>query len=250
MDDLATTGLFNFRAVKPYKTARGRLRENTLYRAGAFDALTEVGKARMRELGVVRVFDVRNRMEKGGRPVPFEPDDGITLFAPDHGITTGDLYPVACSVDGTQADVAREMAVSYSNVPLLFRGIFGDYLRHGVDEGFPMVIHCTAGKDRTGIAIAMLLNWLGVSREDMIEDYLASNAGAEELRRRLAGRDTHAGKLREDLLGPIVICDPVYLDAMFTALERDFGDVDTYFREGLGLSENDLTILRDRLEHV
>jgi protein-tyrosine phosphatase len=106
----------------------------------------------------------------------------------------------------------------------------------------PVVYHCTAGKDRTGWATAVLLTILGVPRDVVMEDYLASNNYlVEKNRQRVAGM---AGDT--DRLQPIFWVRPAYLDAAFNEVESAYGSFERYLRDALGLDEAALNALRAR----
>jgi protein-tyrosine phosphatase len=99
------------------------------------------------------------------------------------------------------------------------------------------VIHCTAGKDRTGFASALVLHALGVSEKVIAEDYLLTN--------QYYRRDPHsAPDLPDDIRQAIGSVDASFLTAGFDAVDAEYGDLESYFRDGLGLGpreRNELT---------
>jgi protein-tyrosine phosphatase len=117
--------------------------------------------------------------------------------------------------------------------------------------GAPMLVHCSAGKDRTGFVIAMLLYSLEVPEELIREDYLASRhwPGAVHHRASLAarlGRFMPAEEI-EAAVDTVIDVRDVYLDAALGALRRDFGSVERYLERAAGLDAARLERLRERL---
>lgn len=113
-----------------------------------------------------------------------------------------------------------------------------------------MVIHCTAGKDRTGFMVAVLLKCLSISNADIYSDYLPSNQYCDQLH---LSRQVRA--LLEHLLGFVPNAEAVealscvsldYLDAAFDEVERQFGSVERYL-EGLSFGCEPQARLQERL---
>ena len=102
------------------------------------------------------------------------------------------------------------------------------------------MIHCTAGKDRTGFACALILHALGVSDEMISEDYLLTN--------RFYRRDpTASSDLPDDVRQVLGTVQASFLAAAFEAIDADYGDLETYLREGLGLGAAERDELEDAL---
>ena len=111
------------------------------------------------------------------------------------------------------------------------------------------MVNCTAGKDRTGLVCALALLALGVPRATVIEDYLLSSALlAEQSERRVAGirrgiaaqRGVDPADVPEtdlEALRALMDVRPHYIAAAFDAIDEQFGDVDVYLREGLGVDD-------------
>ena len=105
-----------------------------------------------------------------------------------------------------------------------FRALFA----HLLEDRAPLVIHCTAGKDRTGFACALILHALGVPDEVIAEDYLLTN--------RFYRRDpTASSDLPDDVRQVLGSVESSFLAAAFDAIRADYGDLESYFSDGLGL---------------
>jgi protein-tyrosine phosphatase len=110
----------------------------------------------------------------------------------------------------------------------------------------PAMLHCTTGKDRTGWACAALQLLLGVPQDAVLEDYLESNA------RVLRKYGPHlkalaAGGGDPSILLPVLSVRPEYLEAAIDAACGDYGSIEGYFRNGLGIGKETLHALRQRL---
>lgn len=242
-------GFLNFRAVDSYPADRGRIRPGFLYRSGAFDKLTDAGADRMRALGVTRVFDLRSDGEKTRRPSPLLTRTGFDVFEEKHRIRSGDLRAVLADPGSTAGASADEMRAIYAAFPDLFAGVFAACFRTLLAEDRPMAIHCTAGKDRTGLAVALLLELAGVSRDDILDDYLRTNAAHDALKQRFVTRDQGVdfGEVREEVLIPVISADASYLATAQDAIDRRFGGTRAYLTDIVGLAPDDLERLRTTL---
>ncbi len=133
-------------------------------------------------------------------------------------------------------EVMRDSYRSYvqQNTPR-FRTLF----THLLEDRAPLVIHCTAGKDRTGFACALILHVLGVADEVISEDYLLTN--------RFYRRDpTASNDLPEDVRRVLASVQPPFLAAAFEAIDADYGDLESYLTDGLGLGSAERTALQGR----
>src|SRR5262245_66612741 len=99
---------------------------------------------------------------------------------------------------------------------------------HLLEDRAPLVIHCTAGKDRTGFACALILHTLGVSEDVISEDYLLTNS--------FYRRDpNHSTDLPDEVRQVLGSVQASFLAAAFEAIDADYGDLETYIRDGLGI---------------
>jgi protein-tyrosine phosphatase len=133
-------------------------------------------------------------------------------------------------------DVMRDSYRSYvqQNTPR-FRSLFA----HLLEDRAPLVIHCTAGKDRTGFACALILHALGVSKDLIAEDYLLTN--------RFYRRDPSVSSdLPEDVRQVLGSVQSSFLAAAFDAISADYGDLEGYLSRGLGLGERERASLEAR----
>ena len=231
-------GASNFRDLGGYATRDGRLlRWRQIFRSNHLGHLTAADIDIVRSLGVKSAFDFRGVDERAGavcgvaeiviHSLPIEPTVVAALRAE---LAAGTL----------SASVARDiMRESYRNYVRhnthSFRALFG----HLVEDHAPLVIHCTAGKDRTGFACALILHALDVPEEVIADDYLLTN--------RFYRRDPTSGTdLPDDVRQAIGMVDASFLQAGLDAVHAEYGDLETYFRDGLKVGARERAELRAR----
>ena len=231
-------GASNFRDLGGYPTADGRVvRWRRIFRSNHLGHLTPADIDVVRGLGVRSAFDFRGRDERAAavcgvaditvHSLPIEPTVVAALRA---RLAAGSL----------SADDALEiMRESYRNYVRLNTHSFRALFAHLLDDHAPLVIHCTAGKDRTGFACALVLHALGVPDEFIAEDYLLTN--------RFYRRDPSASTdLPDDVRQAIGSVEASFLTAGFDAIRTDYGDLESYLRDGLALGVGERTSLRER----
>ncbi len=230
-------GASNFRDLGGYRASDGRVvRWRQIFRSNHLGHLTEADTEIVRSIGLKRAFDFRGRDERTAaacglaevavHPLPIEPTVVAALRA-RHAA-------------GTLSSDAREiMRESYRNYVRHNTHSFRALFAHLLQDHAPLVIHCTAGKDRTGFACALVLHTLGVPDEVIAEDYLLTN--------RFYRRDpSSAVDLPDDVREAIGSVEASYLTAAFGAIHAEYGGLDRYVKEGLGLGENERTALKNR----
>jgi len=231
-------GASNFRDLGGYPSRDGRhVRWRQLFRSNHLGQLTSADVAIVRQLGVRTAFDFRGRDERMVGPcaiaeitvqsVPIEPSVLPALRA---RAMTGHLTADAA------LDLMRE---SYRNYIRHYAPRFRAVFDHLLMDQAPIVIHCTAGQDRTGVAAALVLHALDVPDEIILEDYLLTN--------RLYRRETAAhSDLPSDVVEAIGTVQASYLAAALDTVRSDHGDLDGYLRDGLGIGSAERKVLQER----
>ena len=248
MDKLTIGGILNFRSVPPYRAADGRLKSGAFYRCGAFDDIDAEGIAQLERIGLCAIFDLRSEQEKARAPSPLLVHGGFRIVSQSHRIRSGDLSALLENPVATPEQCVASMARIYAESPVTFVEVFGLLFRSAAEQGAPFAVHCTAGKDRTGIAVALLLDLLGVDRSDILEDYLKSNAARAALDAKLGARTRAAGlgRIVPHLIDAISTCRPEYLLGMFDTIDEQFGGTGAYATRALGLDDAALDAIRAR----
>ncbi|NOJ48153.1 tyrosine-protein phosphatase [Bradyrhizobium archetypum] len=225
---LNLSGASNFRDLGGYPTSDGRtVRWRQIFRSNHLGHLTDEDVSVLRNLGVRSAFDFRGTEERAaalcGMPeisvhsLPVEP----TVVAALRAIAAGGT---PLSTDHA-VEVMHESYRSYVQKNThSFRTLFA----HLLEDRAPLVIHCTAGKDRTGFACALILHTLGVSEDVISKDYLLTNS--------FYRRDpNHSTDLPDEVRQVLGSVQASFLAAAFEAIDAEYGDLESYLRDGLGL---------------
>ncbi|WOH47915.1 tyrosine-protein phosphatase [Bradyrhizobium sp. sBnM-33] len=236
---LNLAGASNFRDLGGYPTSDGRIvRWRQIFRSNHLGHLTEGDVRVLRELGVRSAFDFRGTEERAaalcGMPE-------ITVHSlPVEPTVVAALRAIAASGTPLSTDHAVEvMRDSYRSYVQRNTQHFRTLFAHLLEDRAPLVIHCTAGKDRTGFACALILHTLGVSEDIISEDYLLTN--------RFYSRDpNHSSDLPENVKQVLGTVQASFLAAAFEAIDADYGDLESYLRDGLGLGKAERASLEAR----
>jgi protein-tyrosine phosphatase len=236
----------NFRDV----TGPGYLSaDGTPLRAGVFFRSNELGltdedAGTIAGLGVTDVYDLRGSDEVEAHPdVPVPGATWVHLEV--KGIPMDSVAALTTVADGNE--VMRSVYRGFVDHPG-GRASFADLLTRLATADAPQLFHCTAGKDRTGWAAALLLHVAGVAEDVIRRDYLLTNTVST------ATRDKYLGMVREHL-GPdqvavyerVLVADEDYLTAGYDAAAEAYGSLDGYLTNGLELSDDTIGALRSRL---
>jgi protein-tyrosine phosphatase len=128
------------------------------------------------------------------------------------------------------------------------RAAYAELLSELATAPVPQLFHCTAGKDRTGWAAALLLEIAGVDRETILADYLLTNTFSSATRSKyLALIAEHLGDDKVAVYEPTMIVDESYLQTAYDAAHELYGSVGGYLQDGLGLGDEMVGDLRARL---
>jgi protein-tyrosine phosphatase len=232
-------GASNFRDLGGYPTSDGRMVSwRQIFRSNHLGHLTEADIEVLRPLRLKSAFDFRGAEERVAaicglaeiavHSLPIEPTVVAALRARR-----------AEGVALSSADALDVMQDSYRNYVRYNTPSFRALFAHLLEDRAPLVIHCTAGKDRTGFACALILHALGVPDEVIAEDYLLTN--------RFYRRDPGAsGDLPDDVRQVLGSVEASFLAAAFEAIGADYGDLESYFSDGLGLGAGERAALQAR----
>jgi protein-tyrosine phosphatase len=236
----------NFRDFGGYPTTDGRyVRRGLLYRSGALADLSEQDVAVLRKLGIKLICDLRTDLE--AQEAPDVPLEGVMLWRlPVIQQEESAVKARTFLFDRHRLD--QVMLQTYQTFVREKAPIFGAAIARFADPAnLPAVFHCSAGKDRTGILAALLLGALGVSDELIIADYTLSNLYYEAFRKSLEPQEHRLRALRLSLddLQPMLVSDPVYLEAALDAIREECGSIETYLMQKAGVSAETLAKLRE-----
>jgi protein-tyrosine phosphatase len=247
---LPFSGAKNFRDLGGYQTESGKtLRWGVLYRSDGLHALTSADQKLLLALSLDRIIDFRADWEKENR------SDRLPVGMDIRQVE----IPILDSSTEAWRDSNKEMAKSLKNTDPYKHMIqtnielgtrFTPEMKKFMQEVFsaqgkPILFHCSAGKDRTGFAAAILLRMLGVSQETIMDDYLLTNQYL------IPGYKWNLffvrllwGKVFLEKIKGFLAADASYLSAAFEAIDREYGSFENYTRDGLGLGEDDVERLK------
>jgi protein-tyrosine phosphatase len=247
----------NFRDIGGLRGAGGGVvRRRQVYRSGALDQLLDEDLARLASFGLGLCCDLRTAAERQQSPSRWPPGAAPRLLELEFASDIRALSPerMLALIQAPGADKARQLMLGlYCGMPITCAPLLARLLPELADapDALPVVIHCTAGKDRTGFVVAVLLSVLGVAEADIRADYLHSNHSAGELR-----RNAKVQVLLEQLLGAkpdphavqaLTSALPDYLDAALGEVRRAHGSVERYLAAASGVDAGLQERLRRRL---
>ena len=225
----------NFRDVGGWPTREGRrVRTGRLFRSGHLGGASDEDLARLAGLGIRTVIDFRgaqdedadgpSRLPAGARRV------NIPMSDPAGASDIRELL--------YRSDAAGLVTERCAEFGALLRGL-------AALHPLPALMHCSAGKDRTGWAASLVLLVLGVDEELVIEHYLLSNEQRREENDRLLAN--HRPGMDPEWIRPFLEVRPDYARAALAAADERFGSFDAYVEVGLGVDAEMLARLRAEL---
>lgn len=242
-------GVLNFRAVAALPTRDGRrLRRGMIFRSGSFAGISALGVERLLALGVSRIIDLRNERERRAYGFGRVEQAGIEIVGLSHALELGELSAVLRDEAATPQDVVRTMEDVYRKLPFYFGGIYREFFRACLTHDGSIAVNCSAGKDRTGVAVALLLSVLGIPRDEIVDEYALTNGQVDRIRDNLRTRPhgrVHP-RVSDEMLSALVRADPRYLAAMFEAVEKEAGSAEAFAVRAFGLDSGALAKLRNR----
>jgi len=247
---LNINGGHNFRDMGGYAAAGGRtVRWATLYRSGIMSKIESSESALLTSLGIVSICDLRTTKERAHRPTVWHSGSDTELLARDYEMSAGVLKNLVKDRDASSEAVAGHMHSIYRDLLREQSESYVELFRRLVAGKVPLIFNCTAGKDRTGIAAALILSALGVSREDVMADYALTNEfieGLVELLRQDADYSDWFADQPEAAY-PLLRAEPLYLQGMFDELESRYGGLDAYLAEVLHVGPREVEAMRAHL---
>lgn len=239
-------GGFNVRDLGGYAAGPGYVvRRGLVFRSASLSGLTDADRACLATLNIRLVVDLRSTVERTQQPSRLATE----TWARDYDNSGADLISALRTPHTTASIAKRIMTETYRELLDEQADSFAELFRRIAQGDMPVLFHCALGKDRTGIAAALLLALVGVSRDNITEDYLHTRSTTERSMTdaRVALAQNGISEIDAAVLLPVFEADPSYLDAAFDEIERRFGTVETYAYRQLGLTSADIGMIRTRL---
>jgi protein-tyrosine phosphatase len=247
---LPMTGGHNFRDIGGYPAKDGRSTAwGLVYRSGTMAQLDDGDRALIEGLGLRVICDLRSSRERDRRPSRLPEPADFEIWSHDYDNSSADLVNALAEPGATAAQARAVMIDLYGDIAYEQRPGYRALFERLASGALPILFHCAAGKDRTGVAAALLLDMLGVPREAVIEDYVLTDhffdRGCELVRtdpwvKRL-------GTVDPAIWAPVMRADPAYLATMFETIEARHGSAEGFIRDELGLDGAAIESIRERL---
>ena len=230
-------GASNFRDVGGYCNFEGRrVRRGQVFRSDHLAGLTDQDLTRLKSLGIGHSLDFRGVNECATTPYEIAGVKRVALTIEPTVIARMQAL-VAQGVVPTTEETVDLMRETYRDFVNHNAVTFGRFLKHLLETPTPQVFHCTAGKDRTGFAAALLLSALGVDRATIEHDYLLTN--------QLYRRDNRLeGQGHPHVMKVLWQVQPEFLQAAFEAVDAQHGGMQDYLHGAIGMSSQEITALQ------
>lgn len=246
---LKLDGVHNFRDYGGYDAADGaRVKPGLLWRSAQHGDASDTDLERIHDLGIATVIDLRGPSEREAKPCRRHPDFSAEVLS--HPDETAGLALHTEAADGVLSAAEARAAMMQLYEGIAFRANLVPMLRAYFDvlerAAGPSLVHCVAGKDRTGFAVAMAQHVLGVSRDAIVADYLLTQSAGNIEARIAAGavqiRERH-GNIDDQTIRTLMGVEEDYLVTALKAVEDRHGTIDAYLADVLWVD----AARRDRL---
>jgi protein-tyrosine phosphatase len=238
----------NFRDVGGYRTEDGKtVKKGVLYRSGSLGALTLKDQLRLRKLHIGTIVDLRTTDERSRDMSNWLAVSDQGYWTRDYGMSQGDMGSFFSDRSKLTADSMRTMMKgAYKRLPREQAPSYRVLFAKLAESKEPVVVNCTAGKDRTGIATALVLTAIGVPYETVREDFLLSN-GAPGMETLQANLSSPLSSLPADVVEPLIGVEGEYLDIAFAQIREDYGSTEGYLQQELGVGPEEIAAIRARM---
>ena len=250
----------NFRDFGGYKTQNGtHLKEGLLFRSGDLSQATDTDLERIHALGIKTICDLRSEGERKHEPDRVLAARPFTFFnipmrpiVDYHARSLRRLFSLMFGSERRRDYVAESYQAYRDYATRYLPQLKALFQRISNPENLPVLIQCSAGKDRTGVVSSLIQLVLGVPLEIVMDDYLKTNDNLytykEDVFRRLS-KLGYFGIPWKRLYAPLFAARADFLNAALEQVRDEFGAVDEWFRRGLGFSEREkialVTVLSD-----
>jgi protein-tyrosine phosphatase len=237
----------NLRDLGGYQAAGGRrVKWRHLYRAGIMSNTTDADREKFAALGIVAICDLRGNKERAREPTTWHEPLGIDYWARDYDLSIGNLNELAKRAALTAESVLQVITETYVQLPYEQAPSYRALFQKLAEGRVPLLFNCTAGKDRTGIAAALVLHALGVPRAVIFEDYALTDLVIDRLIEMMVADPKYDFLTmfpREHYL-PLMQAKTSYLATAFDEMTARHGSIAGYLREVLDVGAPEIDAIR------
>ena len=229
-------GAHNFRDIGGYLGSDGRsVRRGLVFRSDNLNTLTDDDLVRLGEVGLSVVYDFRIDSERSRQPsrLPDPAPEVVVLATGDAGVDEATVNIVMDALAGKRPFPPPEFwEENYENMVDQARPMFVQLISGLADGRLPAMFHCTAGKDRTGIATALLHRLIGVADRDIYDDFLLTNTYRVPARLAALRPQLQAIGVSDEEAFPVVGVKSGALERALTKIDRTWGGAEAYLIDG------------------
>ncbi|KAI9065051.1 hypothetical protein FKP32DRAFT_1610888 [Trametes sanguinea] len=248
---VSVEGVFNIRDFGAgYGTSRGpaRIKPLRLFRSADLARITDAGIARLRTLGIRKVFDLRTDVEIAQYRSADKVIEGVEVVRAPIVHDPWDPREVGKKLKEFAEDELQTFLTEYRTLLLSATSSLEQVLRHLRDHpDIPCLIHCSVGKDRTGVFAAIILMLLGARDENIVADYALSEIGMQPALPLLLDRFQSMPTFRDNWAGTVNMGSsrPETMQAFLDMVRREFGGVEAYLAKYTSITEDDMRRIRN-----
>ncbi len=241
--EIKLQGAVNFRDIGGYTTREGKkVKWGKLYRSAALDKLTANDIDELQKLSIAYDLDFRGPYEVKIAPDKI-PATTTRISLPAGSENIGDSNYLKNMMRSIKNDSG--LVKFYSDLTPFqkrYQPMFEELLQLNKDSS--LLFHCSAGKDRTGIAAALILFALGVDEKTIVEDYLATNYYRRNENEKAIKAMVQYYKLDEVSAGNMMAAKESYIQSTFTSIKTQYGSIDAYLEKVMGLNAQKRSLLK------
>ncbi|CAA0089182.1 Tyrosine-protein phosphatase [Zhongshania aliphaticivorans] len=237
-------GMHNFRDIGGYQTHDNRqVRWGMVYRADKFSSLSEEDKTFIQNLGIAQISDFRSTEECRDSPHNLPQQVGIRVNSLPIAVDAAQIERITARLqqeNATADDIAHFLIEANREMIERFTPVYKQWLQTLLNENnYPHAFHCTAGKDRTGLAAALLMQILGVRQEAILQDYLATNTYTAERVNHIVHfiHEQTMHQVNKEVIRTLFTVQAHYLGEAFTAIDEEYGNLENYIEVALGIGQ-------------
>ena len=266
---LPINDVMNFRDLGGYTNDQGQqVKWHLLYRSAQLDRLQANSIKQIQSLGIKTIVDLRFFEESKKYPTvqeAFPHCTTLSWYELEKEVKQASVRAKLLSPEKSWRDslaskkpevVRNTMRDNYPRRLYTHAVIYQHMLHHIINHKTPLLFHCAAGKDRTGIAAALILSLLGVPSQQIIEDYLITQqelshkvetwlaGGAADDSERYKDMQYLLEKHPREVVQPVFDADPIYITHLLEYVDSEYGDFHHYAKKHLAFGEKEVAQLR------
>lgn len=231
------TGVVNFRDLGGYYSEDGRqVRHEMFYRCAAFVKLNEQQKECINSLKIKKLYDFRSSLEIQGNEDYVPSHTSYVHASALHELDSMGMngnFDFATLMKQTDITQLKDfLKKAYEDLPIqnpAYKSLINDMIQNET----PIAFHCSAGKDRTGVAAMIILSILGVDKDTIVKDYLLSN----ELRKEENQRVFESAKKEKSGMEALMLVNAEAIESCFKKINEVYGNFDTYILKEFGIDD-------------